>query len=389
LKDWTALSRSKNRSRRDAGLIAGASQTECCWLSRESRSVQWGKEDKGGVHHQTVQRCVERRGLSWPAGGHRRIGRGGQRKPVITPEAKAWLAVAERWTRPRSTAIRMSCGRRGFWHFTPARHGPRRGTNVSPSWLRHGVERRRILGQEGNQAAQGGATIWKLAIAEFEQKMAEVLCVFIARSSSEKSRPRQVAQKPSSDWRSFSYDEKPGGGNIQAIRNAGTRLPPHPAPRDHPSRGTTVYKLHGTLRCWPESTWLTGKVHALVRGPPTRSRGVHRFIKRIDAAHRPAPEIKLILIIIFRAHYREKKQSLARNARPPGRSRLLSRPSMVRLMAQSIDGLFSKFARSVLAPNSGHLKKHGTQGTHHGRQSTTRQSHPVSTLGHTNSDRRA
>ena len=41
-----------------------------------------------------------------------------------------------RATRPRTTAIRMSCGRRGCWHAMPARTPGLRGANFLPTWSR-------------------------------------------------------------------------------------------------------------------------------------------------------------------------------------------------------------------------------------------------------------
>src|SRR6201985_712150 len=87
-----------------------------------------------GVHHQTVQRCVERALGYGPLAAIEDRPRPGK-EPGITPEAKAWWC---RWhaTKPGSTAIRMNCGRRGFWHDTPASTDRRRGTNVLPGWFK-------------------------------------------------------------------------------------------------------------------------------------------------------------------------------------------------------------------------------------------------------------
>jgi hypothetical protein len=52
------------------------------------------------------------------------------KEPTITPEAKAWLVSI----RPRSTAIRTSCGRRGCGRAMRARTHRPRGTNVWPIW---------------------------------------------------------------------------------------------------------------------------------------------------------------------------------------------------------------------------------------------------------------
>jgi hypothetical protein len=62
-------------------------------------------------------------------------------------------------------------------------------------------------------------------------------------------------------WRSFSYDEKPG---IQAIATAAPDLSPEPGlhatfARDH------EYKRNGTVSLLAGIDLLTGKVYALVR----------------------------------------------------------------------------------------------------------------------------
>jgi hypothetical protein len=88
----------------------------------------------------------------------------------------------------------------------------------------------------------------------FEEKMAEVLCVY-----------REVAVLRAADAETgnvaiISYDEKPG---IQAIGNAAPDLPPNPGiqqsfARDHED------KRHGTLSLLAGIDLLTGTVHARV-----------------------------------------------------------------------------------------------------------------------------
>jgi hypothetical protein len=92
--------------------------------------------------------------------------------------------------------------------------------------------------------------------AEFEQKMAEVLCVY---------REVQVLKKAAKSRKAIkrvaivSYDEKPG---IQAIATTAPDFPPKPGVhatfvRDY------EYKRHGTLSLLTGIHLLTGKVHAL------------------------------------------------------------------------------------------------------------------------------
>lgn len=87
-----------------------------------------------GVHHQTVQRCVERR---WPMARWQpsTIARDRARnQPSRLKPKPGWC----RWraTRPRTTATRMSCGRRAFWRAMRASMGRRRGMRVWPIWSR-------------------------------------------------------------------------------------------------------------------------------------------------------------------------------------------------------------------------------------------------------------
>ena len=104
-----------------------------------------------GVHHQKVERCVERALADGPlAALDDRLHPG--REPTITPEAKAWL-VSRHATRPRITAIRTSCGQHGSWPAMRGSTARRWGTTVSPSW--HRARCAKYSARRGNQAAQG------------------------------------------------------------------------------------------------------------------------------------------------------------------------------------------------------------------------------------------
>src|SRR3981189_2144385 len=83
-----------------------------------------------GVHHQTVQRCIERAlayGPLMALDERPRPERNRRSRRRRRPGWCRWRAV-----RPRSWAIRTSCGRRGCWRAMRASTGRRRGTNVSP-----------------------------------------------------------------------------------------------------------------------------------------------------------------------------------------------------------------------------------------------------------------
>src|ERR1700712_4296845 len=108
----------------------------------------------------------------------------------------------------------------------------------------------------------------------FEQKMAEVLCVY-----------REVAvlrenEGAQPDVAIISYDEKPG---IQAIGSTAPDLPPQPGSHADWAR-EHEYKRHGTLSLLAGIDLLTGTVHACVEDRH-RSREFVGFLKKLDRAY--------------------------------------------------------------------------------------------------------
>src|ERR1700752_2159754 len=213
-----------------------------------------------GAHHQTVQRCVER-ALAYGAlaalDDRPRPGK----EPVITPEAKAWL-------------VSLACDKakdHGYPHelWTTrilARHAREHGAATGHACLANLVQGTvcKILGQEAIKPHKVRYYL-ENRDAEFERKMADVLCVY---------REVQVLKKASAKGKRrgkpvtiVSCDEKPG---IQAIATTAPDLPPKPGvhatfARDH------EYKRHGTLSLLAGIDLLTGKVHALVKATAVES----------------------------------------------------------------------------------------------------------------------
>jgi transposase len=174
--------------------------------------------------------------------------------------------------------------------------------------------------------------------AEFEQKMAEVLCVYrelqVLKKAAAKSKK---SKKPVAI---ISYDEKAGA---QAIATTAPDLPPVPGrhatfARDH------EYKRHGTLSLLAGIDLLTGKVHALVRDRHC-SRELIEFLKLLDAAYPTSTAIKLILDNHSAHISRETKAWL--DTRAVGRLDFTFTPKHGSWL-NLIEGFFSKFARSVL-----------------------------------------
>src|SRR5438034_7314756 len=102
----TALSRSRTEP------ASRVSRAQMLLAYRENPSF-CAVGQRVGVHHQTVQRCVERALAYGPLAAIEDRPRPGK-EPVITPEAKAWLVSLA----CDKEAIRMNCGRRGCWHAT-------------------------------------------------------------------------------------------------------------------------------------------------------------------------------------------------------------------------------------------------------------------------------
>ena len=190
-----------------------------------------------GVHHQTVQRCVERALAYGPMAALDDRPRPGK-EPTITAEARTWLvSLACRKAKDLGYPHELWTTRLLARH--AREHGPAEGRaclgklvqgtlckilneqEVKPHKVRYYLERRD---------------------PEFKAKMAEVLCVYrevkIIKETAAASK-----KEPSDAVAIVSYDEKPG---IQAIATTAPDLPPEPSEhatfaRDH------EYKRLGTV----------------------------------------------------------------------------------------------------------------------------------------------
>jgi transposase len=164
-----------------------------------------------GVHHQTVQRCIERALAYGPLMALDDRPRPGK-EPTITPEAKAWL-------------VSLACDKakdHGYPHelWTTrllARHAREHGAVAGHGCLANLVQGTvcKILGQEEVKPHKVRYYLERRD-AEFEQKMAEVLCVYrevqVLKKAAAKAKKK--SEKPRKPVAIVSYDEKPG---IQAI----------------------------------------------------------------------------------------------------------------------------------------------------------------------------
>src|SRR5258708_7965652 len=287
-----------------------------------------------GVHHQTVQRCVERALAYGPMAAlddRPRL----RQEPTISAEAKAWVAdlacrKAKELGYPHELWTTQLLARHA------REHGPAEGhpclsklvqgtvckilneQEVKPHKVRYYLERRD---------------------PEFKQKMAEVLCVY-REVKLIKETAAAAKQEPSDAVAIVSYDEKPG---IQAIANTAPDLPPEPGrhatfARDH------EYKRHGTVSLLAGIDLLTGQVHALVKDRH-RSREFIEFLKILDAAYPAHTAIKLILDNPSAHISKETKAWLA--DQPAGRFEFTFTPKHGSWL-NLVEGFFSKLTRSVL-----------------------------------------
>jgi transposase len=285
------------------------------------------------VHPQTVQRCVERAAAEGPLAALDDRPRPGK-EPTISSEAKAWV-------------VSLACDKakdHGYPHelWTTrllARHARKHGPAAGHVCLANLVQGTvcKILGKEEIKPHKVRYYL-ENRDAEFDQKMAEVLCVYrevaVLKKVSAQSKRRR---KPVAV---VCCDEKAG---IQAIATTTPDLPPEPGvhatfARDH------EYKRHGTLSLLAGIDLLTGKVHALVRDRH-RSREFIELLKLLDKAYPKDTAIKLILDNHSAHISRETTAWLA--TRRAGRFEFTFTPKHGSWL-NLIEGFFSKFARSVL-----------------------------------------
>jgi len=284
-----------------------------------------------GVHHQTVQRCVERAAAEGALTALDERPRPGK-EPVITPEANAWL-VSLACDKAKDHGYRKSCGRRDCWLAMRASTDRGSDMNVSPIWCRA-----RCASFSARKKASRRRLYLERRDAEFEQKMAELLCVY--REVQVLKKAAAKSKKPSKPVAVVSYDEEPG---IQAIATTAPDLPPVSGAHATFSRDHEC-KRHGTLSLLAGIDLLTRKVNALVKDRH-RSREFVEFLKLLDAAYPTKTAIKLILDN-HSAHISQETKTWL-DTQPAGRFEFTftSKPGS---WLNLIDGFFSKFARSVL-----------------------------------------
>ncbi len=282
-----------------------------------------------GVTHQTVQRCLGRAvrfGVMTALDDSPRPGK----EPTITDSARAGV-VSLACQKPKEVGYPH-----GLWTTRLlARHVRETAETAGHPCLTRLAQGTvcKILDQHAVQPHKVRHYLERRDEA-FEQKMAEVLCVY-----------REVAvlresEAVQSNVAIVSCDEKPG---TQAISSTTSDLAPQPGShagwaRDHEC------KRHGTLSLLAGIDLLTGKVHACVENRH-RSREFVGFLKKLDAAYPAETAIKLILDNHCAHSSKETKAWLA--TQPEGRFSFVFTPKHGSWL-NLVEGFFSKMARSVL-----------------------------------------
>src|ERR1700726_2930429 len=237
-----------------------------------------------GVHHQTVQRCVERALAYGPMAALDDRPRPGK-EPTITAEARTWLAsLACRKAKDLGYPHELWTTRLLARH--AREHGPAEG-HACLADLAQGTVCK-ILDQDEVKPHKVRYYL-EQRDPDFAEKMAEVLCVY-RQAQILKEAAAAAKQEPSDAVAIVSYDEKPG---IQAIATTAPDLPP--VPGLHPSFAREFeYERHGTVSLLAGIDLVSGKVHALVRDRHRRREFIE-FLKLLDAAYPADTAIKLIL----------------------------------------------------------------------------------------------
>jgi hypothetical protein len=166
-----------------------------------------------GLHHQTVQRCVERAVAEGPIVALDDRARPG-REPKITLEAKAWLtALACRKAKALGYPHELWTTRLLARH--AREYGPAEG-HACLAKLAQGTVCK-ILGQDDLKPHKVRYYLERRD-PDFKRKMAEVLCVYRQVKLLKQERTRSEKDQKVAI---ISYDEKPG---IQAIATTAPRL---------------------------------------------------------------------------------------------------------------------------------------------------------------------
>ena len=253
------------------------------------------------------------------------------KEPVITEEAKAWVIdlacrkptdygyAAEMWTRSALAA-----------------HARKYGSEAGHGCLKKAAKAtiQRIL--EGHPIRPHKMAYYlEKRDPEFEQKMANVLCVY--KEVNIQNEAEEMSGTPSVI--TVSVDEKPG---LQAIKNIAPDIMPEPGKQSRVMRDYE-YKRLGTLSILAALDLHNGHVTAQVHDKH-RSREFISLLKDLDAYY-PAESTIRIILDNHSAHI--SKETMKYLASRPGRFVYVHTPTHDSWL-NLVETLFGKMARTFL-----------------------------------------
>jgi transposase len=269
-----------------------------------------------GVHHQTVQRCIERAqadGMLAALDERRPPGK----EPTVTVEAKTWV-VDRACRKPKEFGYPHE-----LWTTRLlAEHARRRGPEEGHACLGRLVQGTVCKILDAREVKPHKVRYYmEERDAAFDEKMAQVLCVYrkVEILKQKVAKARQSNQEPDDAVAIVSCDEKPG---IQAVATTSPDLPPRPGVHATWARDYE-YKRHGTVSLLAGIDLVTGKIHALVRDRH-RSCEFIELLKLLDGAYPAHTAIHLILD--NHSSHISKEPTLGSPPARPAASRSPSRP---------------------------------------------------------------
>lgn len=281
-----------------------------------------------GTNRPLVERCIDKALAIGPVAALDDLPRPG-RPALIDDDAKSWVLslacsspqehgyAAETWTYGLLVAhIRKSCDAADHGCLANTGKGSLNkilsGGGIRPHKISYYLERRD---------------------PEFEQKQANVLCVY------KEVEMINAGELPAAKRATISYDEKPG---IQAIKNIAPQL--LPVPGKHPNIGRDYeYKRLGTLSLLAGIDLHTGEVVPLVRDRH-RSREFVEFLKTVDLKY---PEDWKIRVILDNHSSHVSKETREYLQTVPNRFEFVFTPKHGSWL-NMIEMFFSKIARGFL-----------------------------------------
>jgi len=277
-----------------------------------------------------VERCIEKALELGALAALDDLPRSGK-PPTITPEARAWL-VALACQKPTELGYSYELWTTDLLARHASRHGPAKGHPSLAKLARGTVSK--ILGKV---PVQPHKIVYYLERrdADFEPKMAQVLCVY-----KEVELARQSGQPPEAGLVAYlSYDEKPG---IQALENVAPDLPP--VPGEHPCVSRDhEYVRHGTMSLLAGIDLLTGEVQGMM-AERHRSREFIEFLQQIDAHY---PQTMTLRLILDNHSAHVSKETRDYLATKPNRFEFIFTPTHGSWL-NLIEVFFAKMARTML-----------------------------------------